>query len=161
MVILIMGVAGAGKTTVGESLATELGWTFVDGDTYHSPQQVAKMHAGFPLTDADRAPWLASLRNSIQDWLRGAQNVVLAASALKEKYRDELLVSPDVKLVYLRGTPELIRSRLLARRNHYMNPALLDSQFADLEGPDNADAVVDVSSAPAQLVSEIRHKLQL
>lgn len=160
MVVLVMGVAGAGKTTVGQLLASQLGWKFVDGDRYHSPENIQKMHAGIPLTDEDRVPWLASLRASIQEWLSADKNVVLAASMLKRKYRDEVLLSPDVKLVYLRVAPDLIRARLLHRQHHFMNAALVESQFADLEEPDNA-FIVDAAKASTQIVSDIRNQLGL
>ena len=126
MTILIMGVAGAGKTTIGELLASQLGWKFVDGDSYHAPQNTAKMSRGIALTDEDRAPWIAALRSAIEQWLQTGENVVLAASALKKSYRDALVISSQVKVVYLRGTRELIGRRLLGRHNHYMGPSLLD-----------------------------------
>jgi len=160
MTILIMGVAGAGKTTIGELLASQLGWKFVDGDSYHSPQNIAKMSRGIALTDEDRAPWIAALRSAIEQWLQTGENVVLAASALKKSYRDALVISSQVKVVYLRGTRELIGRRLLGRHNHYMDPSLLGSQFSDLEEP--MDAVIeDVSRTPAEMVSEIRSKLAI
>lgn len=160
MIILIMGVAGAGKTTIGELLASQLGWSFVDADSYHSPENIRKMSEGIPLTDEDRAPWIAALHSAIEKWLKAGQNIVLAASALKKSYRDALALSDDVKLVYLRGTPELIRSRLLARHNHYMDPNLLGSQFRDLEEPEAA-VIENVSKTPAQIVSEIRTRLSV
>ena len=160
MVILIMGVAGAGKTTVGRLLASQLGWNFVDGDSFHSPENISKMHAGIALTDADRAPWLAAIRDAIADWVRTKRDVVLASSSLKKAYRDELIFSSEVRLVYLRANPNLVRDRLLHRSNHYMNPALVDSQFADLEEP--ADGIIaEASQPPADIVKGIRAQLNL
>src|SRR5277367_6439266 len=112
MVILLMGVTGSGKTAVGMALAEVLGWRFIDADDFHSPANVAKMRAGIPLNDDDRAPWLAALHVAIENWLRSKTDVVLACSALKQSYRDQLMFSPDVRLVYLHGSYELIAQRL-------------------------------------------------
>lgn len=158
MIILVMGVSGAGKTTVGQLLAQELHWTFADADTYHSKENVNKMAAGIPLTDEDRAPWLATLRHLIESWLAANQNAVLACSALREIYREQLFVSPEVRLVYLRGALPLIHDRLLQRAGHYMDPALLQSQFDTLEEPVGA-IVVEVTSSPDEIVRQIRRKL--
>ena len=153
-----MGVAGIGKTTVGQALAQQLHWRFVDADDYHSAANVAKMHAGIPLSDADRAPWLDALHDAITSWLAAGENVVLACSALKAVYRERLLVDPSVKLVYLRGTKELAASRLAARHGHYMNPALLQSQFDTLEEP--ADALtIDAAASTSEIVGAICHAL--
>jgi gluconokinase len=158
MVMLLMGVTGSGKTTIGRALAESLKWHFVDADDFHSPANVAKMRAGIPLDDADRAPWLASLHDAIVGWLQAGANVVLACSALKEAYRAQLLVSPEVRLVYLRGSRLLISRRLSERHGHYMNPDLLDSQLAALEEPQDA-VVVDVDGPVPQTVGEIRRAL--
>jgi len=158
MVILLMGVTGSGKTTVGKVLAAELGWKFADADDFHSPQNVAKMHAGIALSDEDREPWLVSLGKAIQNWTAEKCNVVLACSALKEIYRARLLVSSEVKVVYLRGEYEEIRRRLAQRREHYMNPELLRSQFDALEEPRNA-VTVDITPSPEEISSNIRHAL--
>ncbi len=155
MVILLMGVTASGKTTVGRALATELGWRFADGDDYHSAANIARMRAGIALTDEDRAPWLESLRKAILGWLAAGKNVVLACSALKASYRDILLVSSDVKLVYLRASKELIAARLASRRGHYMNPKLLDSQFETLEEPQNA-LTIDAGLPVNQILNRIR-----
>jgi gluconokinase len=155
MILVIMGVAGAGKTTIGSLLAAELGWTFADADSYHSAENIKKMAAGKPLSDEDRAPWLASLRGLIQNWVIEKQNAVLACSALRKFYREQLQVSPEVKIVYLRGSLPLIHQRLLQRSGHYMDPKLLQSQFDTLEEPSDA-VVFDVSAEPAEIVRGIR-----
>jgi gluconokinase len=158
MIVLLMGVAGSGKTTVGKLLAQNLGYEFFDGDDFHSAANVSKMSQGIPLTDADRAPWLATMASSIRDWLAQDKDVVLAASALKQTYRDQLLVNSNVKLVFLRGTYDLILSRMQERGDHYMKPAMLRSQFEALEEPENAIAV-DIDKAPAEIAQEIAHRL--
>ena len=160
MVVLLMGVTGSGKTTVGLALAESLHWQFVDADDFHPPANVTKMRAGIPLDDADRAPWLAALRAQIDNWLRARTNVVLACSALKQAYRDQLVAGPAVKVVYLRGSPELISQRLTGRHEHYMDPELLPSQFATLEEPKDAFAV-DVDASIPDVVWRIRTALSL
>ena len=160
MVILLMGVTGSGKTTVGQALAESLHWQFVDADDFHSPSNVDKMRAGIPLDDADRAPWLATLRTHIVEWLKSEANVVLGCSALKQAYRDQLVVSSDVRLVYLKGGSELIAARLKKRHGHYMDPNLLPSQFATLEEPRDALAV-DVDASVDEIVGRIRTVLNL
>jgi gluconokinase len=155
-----MGPAGSGKTTVGELLAAQLGWEFSDGDNFHSPANIEKMSRGIPLTDADRLPWLNSIRDAISQWLAQHKNVIVACSALKRTYRERLLVSPDLKLVYLKGSYQLLRQRLHARKGHYATEQILTSQFADLEEP--ADAfVVDVAYTPEEIVAQIRAHLSL
>jgi gluconokinase len=160
MIVLVMGVAGAGKTTVGTLLAKELGWTFADADSYHPPENVKKMASGKPLTDADRAPWLASLRKLIQTWISTNESAVLACSALKQTYRAQLQVSREVHVVYLRGTLGLIHKRMLHRSGHYMDPNLLQSQFDTLEEPSDA-VVIDVSASPPNIVRQIRQRLAI
>jgi gluconokinase len=160
MIVLIMGVAGAGKTTVGTLLAKDLGWTFADADSYHSPENIKKMASGKPLTDADREPWLAALRKAIQDWTSKKENAVLAASVLKQSYREQLQVSTEVKLVYLRGPLQLIHKRMLHRSGHYMDPKLLLSQFDTLEEPSDA-VVIDVAATPANIVRQIRQRFAI
>lgn len=162
MVIVLMGVSGSGKTTVGKILAERLGWTFVEADDYHPAANVAKMRAGTPLNDADRAPWLAALRDRMDEALAKGENVVLACSALKHDYQHYLAQhDPEhVKYVYLHGSEELIRERIAARKGHFMNPNLLHSQFETLEPPEHA-LQVEVSGTPEEIAQEIREKLQL
>ncbi len=158
-VIVVMGVAGSGKTTVGQRLAKRLAATFEEGDAYHSPQNVEKMRAGTPLTDADRGPWLNTLAAHIERWSSDNRRTVLACSALKERYRTQLLGSRRaVALVYLKGSEDLIRRRLEGRRGHYMPVALLASQFAALEEPKSA-IVVDIGPDPKAIVEEICDRL--
>jgi gluconokinase len=159
VIVVVMGVAGVGKTTVGRLLARELGAAFVDADDYHPAANVAKMHAGQPLTDDDRWPWLARLNELLLEYAARNAPVVLACSALKQRYRDQLFAGvPDGRLVYLRGTKETIAARLGTRREHFMNPALLDSQFAALEEP--ADAIVaDVDGTPEAIAAAILAQL--
>jgi gluconokinase len=160
MIVIIMGTTGSGKTTIGTLLAKHLGWEFVDADDFHPPANVEKMKHGIPLTDADREPWLRALHDKIVEWIAEARSVVLACSALKKSYRDELRASPDVKFVYLKGSYELFSQRLLARKGHFAKQDLLASQFATLEEP--ADAIsVDTAPAPEQIVEEVRRQLGL
>ncbi len=152
---IVMGVSGSGKTEVGRSLAQHQGWDFYDADDFHPPANIAKMAAGIPLDDSDRAPWLASLHELISTSLKQDQPGVLACSALKERYRRQLLAdNDDVQLVYLKGSYELIWSRMSGRNDHYMKPHMLRSQFDALEEPLNA-MIVDVSNPIDGLVREI------
>ena len=162
MVVIIFGVSGAGKTTIGQLLAEEFGWRFYEADDFHSQANIDKMRQGVPLTDEDRWPWLESLRQVIKRCLAPGENAVLACSALKEAYRRRLRLNADVKLVFLRGDYELIANQLRQRRGHFMNPALLQSQFADLEEPlPTEDAVViELGQSPRELVQEIKGKLR-
>lgn len=153
--IIVIGVAGCGKTTVGKSLATHLGWDFYDADDFHPPENIAKMTNGIPLNDADRSPWLASLRNLIFSNLIENRPGVLACSALKESYRQQLIAdSYDAKIVFLKGSYDLIWSRLSMRNDHYMKPQMLESQFEALEEPTNA-LTVDISKSINDIVQEI------
>lgn len=158
-----MGPAGSGKTTIGKLLAAQLSWEFADGDDFHPPANVAKMSRGIPLTDEDRLPWLQSIRDAMQEWQAQGRNVVLACSALKRSYRELLGISPnakDVKLVYLKGSYDLLLERLHSRKGHYMKEQMLVSQLADLEEPTDA-IIIDISKTPEEIVSEIRKHLSL
>ena len=154
MIILLMGVAGSGKTTVGRALAARMGFEFADADDYHPAANIEKMANGIPLTDEDRAPWLERLRAVIADWIAAGRNGVLACSALKQEYRDRLTVGPEVRLVYLKGTRELFYRRLLRRHGHYMRESMLDSQLATLEEPSDA-TVVNSEATVEEVVAEI------
>jgi gluconokinase len=155
MIVLVMGVAGVGKTTIGAALARELGWRFIDADDYHPPQNVEKMKAGIPLEDADRWPWLAHLNRVLKE----EEHAVLACSALKESYRERLSQGiAHFTVVYLHGAPSLIRERLKARSHRYMPATLLDSQLATLEPPAEAIAI-DVAGALEASVAAIVARL--
>jgi gluconokinase len=159
MIVVLMGVAGSGKTTLGRLLAGQLGWTFVEGDAFHPPANVEKMHRGEPLTDADRAPWLRALHARIEELAAAGQSAVVACSALKQAYRDALAAArPEVVFVHLTAPPAVIRERLRARHGHFMPPALLASQLATLEEPAGALSV-DVTAPPADSVAAIRRGL--
>jgi len=159
MIVVVMGVCGCGKSTVGMKLAEQLGWQFRDGDGFHPPENVAKMSKSIPLTDADREPWLAAIRKFMNETNAAGKSAVVACSALKQKYRDTLGVSePWVKFVHVHGDPAVIRARMLARTDHFMPPTLLDSQLATLETPVGA-VVVDVALAPDEQVKGARRGL--
>ena len=158
--MILYGVTGAGKTLVGRLLAQDLGWTFYDADDFHPPFNVEKMRRGIPLTDADRWPWLETVRACIASALEARQNAVLACSALKRAYREHLRIDDRVKLVHLRGDYPLIAARLRDRREHFMNPNLLQSQFDALEDSEGEAALVlDVGQTPSELVHAIRTRL--
>ncbi|MFZ3234804.1 MAG: gluconokinase [Stellaceae bacterium] len=145
-IAVVMGVAGVGKTTVGERLAERLDWEFIEGDRLHPPENVAKMQSGRPLNDADRAPWLAAVAQAIDAWRAHGTCGVLTCSALKRDYRRRIIGDrPGVRLVYLDGSRELIGERLAARRGHFMPPSLLDSQLALLEAPGRDEDPITVS----------------
>jgi gluconokinase len=160
MVIVVMGVAASGKTTVGRLLAEDLGWTFYDADDFHPHSNVEKMKRGVPLTDEDRGPWLERLRSLISDSLERGERAVLACSALKEEYRERLQVDARVKFVYLKGDYSLIEERLKNRRGHFMKPGMLDSQFDALEEPRDA-LKVEVAAKPEEIVETIKERLKL
>ena len=143
--IIVMGVSGCGKSSVGKLLAEKLGWDFYDADDFHPPVNVKKMADGIPLDDSDRAPWLALLHELISSSLKQNQPGVLACSALKERYRQQLMEgNENIQLVYLKGNYDLIWSRMSTRREHYMQPEMLQSQFDALEEPVNA-LTMDIS----------------
>ncbi len=160
MIIVVMGVTGSGKTTIGSMLAAHLGWHFADADDFHSAANKAKMHQGIPLTDADRLPWLAAIHDQIAKWVAVKQNVVLACSALKQSYRQLLWNGPEVQFAYLKGSYELIAERIRARKGHFADEHILAGQFAALEEPSDA-VVVDIRPAPEEIVDEIRRRLGL
>lgn len=159
MVIILMGVSGAGKTTVGKRLAEALGWRFLEGDDFHPLANVKKLAAGIPLTDEDRVPWLARLRELVAEVLARGEDAVLACSALKRSYRQLLTVDPaQVRWVYLWAPQEVIASRLAGRTGHFMPPTLLGSQWEMLEMPEEA-LRVDVTPGPDEVVVTIRARL--
>ncbi len=157
-ILVVMGVSGSGKSTVAEAVARRLGWPFVDGDAFHSPEHVAKMHAGHPLTDADRAPWLDRIAAWIGERLAAGERGVIVCSALRRRYREGLARGrPEVRFVYLDGDRALIERRLAARAGHFMPPALLDSQFATLEppGPDERPITVGILDSPERIAEQV------
>ncbi len=149
-----MGVSGAGKTTVGRALAERLGWEFQEGDALHPPENIAKMKSGQPLDDADRAPWLRAIAGLIDDWRGRGIHGVVSCSALKRSYRRVIIGDrPDVRLVYLDGSRDLLEERLADRKGHFMPAGLLDSQLATLEPPDfNEDAISVSIDAPVEII---------
>ena len=162
VIVVLMGVSGCGKTTVAALLAAALGWQFQEGDDLHPAANVEKMRGGTPLTDADRLPWLGQIAEEIDRWRERGLSGVVTCSALKRVYRDIIVGSRlEVRLVYLKGSYELIQSRLAARHEHFMPAALLESQFATLEEPtpDERPIVIDVGGKPAEIASEIVRQL--
>jgi gluconokinase len=158
-----MGVSGSGKTTIGKLLAERLGWQYQEGDALHPPENVAKMSGGTPLTDADRIPWLHRIAGRIDEWRSRGESGVITCSALKRAYRDIIIGSrPDVGLIHLKGSRELIGRRMMARKGHFMPAALLDTQFATLQEPtpDERPVTVDISGTPDEIVEEIVRRLQ-
>jgi gluconokinase len=153
-----MGVTGSGKTTIGVLLAGQLGWEFVDADSFHSPANVEKIRQGIALDDADRAPWLRSLHQAMESLTAEHKNVVLACSALKRSYRDELYVDGETRFVYLKGSYELIYQRLRQRHGHFASETILASQFAALQEPESA-ITVNIDHPEGEIVSEIMRRL--
>lgn len=154
MIVVLMGVCGCGKTTIGRAVADVLGWHFLDADDFHPPANVAKMAQGIPLTDEDRWPWLDRLRDELAAINARQEHAVLACSALKQAYRSRLLQAGGVRFVYVKGDRETIASRLAMREGHYMPASLLDSQYAALEEPDDA-LVIDAALPLGAQVSAI------
>jgi gluconokinase len=160
--IVVMGVAGSGKTTIGEKLAGRLRWAYEDGDKFHPTANVEKMSAGHPLTDEDRWPWLQAIADEIDRVCRQSGHVVIACSALKRAYRDVLVHGrDDVRIVYLDGTQQLIAGRLAARKGHFMPPTLLESQFKTLEppGPEERPVTVSIDASVEAIVADILRRL--
>ncbi len=159
MVVILMGVSGAGKSTVGQTLARQLGWRFYDADDLHPDANKRKMSHAIPLSDEDRRPWLAAVRTLVERCLAEGISAVIACSALKQSYRDLLVVDPAaVKFIYLRGDMALIARRMAARSGHFMSEELLQSQFDALEEPRDA-TTVDIAASPEEIAAEIRNKL--
>jgi gluconokinase len=161
VILILMGVTASGKTTIGTRLAAAEHWEYAEGDDYHSEANKAKMRAGIPLTDEDRAPWLAKLHELLLGWYRSGTSGVLACSALKQAYRDRLsegIPSTELHFVLLEVPREVLEQRLAARKNHYMSPALLDSQIATLETPRDAIRVA-ADRPPDEVVREILHAI--
>lgn len=160
MIVVMMGVSGCGKTTVGQLYARIHGWKFLDADAYHSPANIAKMREGIPLQDEDRWPWLDRLNSLLKEVSFEGTSVVLACSALKQRYRDRIARDlPGLRWIYLKGSFELIEARLKARTGHYMKAGLLESQFAALEEPGNA-VTLDIAPSPADLVKRLGAALE-
>ena len=158
MIVLVMGVTGSGKTTIGVLLAQRLGWEFADADSFHSTANVEKIRLGIPLDDADRAPWLRSLRDAMEGWSAEHRNFVLACSALKRNYRDALYIAGVTRFVYLKGSYELICQRLRQRHGHFASETILASQFDALEEPDDA-ITVDIDRSEDEIVEKIMQAL--
>ena len=162
--LIVMGVSGSGKSTIAEKLAERIGWRYEDGDKFHPASNVAKMSAGHPLTDEDRWPWLQAIADEIDRASKAGEQVVIACSALKHSYRDVLVHGRnDVRIVYLRGTQELIAGRLTQRKGHFMPPGLLASQFKTLEppGPDENPLTVSIDASVEEIVDDITGQLRL
>ena len=158
-IVVVMGVSGSGKTTVGTMLADAMHCTFLEGDSLHSAADVEEMSDGIPLTDADRAPWLAAIHARLLDSFTRRENLVVGCSALKQSYRTNLAEGIPIAWVYLKGSAALIRSRLQHRTGHYMRADMLASQFEALEEPSDA-IVVDVSQSPGAIVEQILAELR-
>jgi gluconokinase len=158
VIVVVMGVTGSGKTTLGVLLARWLGWEFVDADRFHSAANVEKMRQGIALDDADREPWLRSLHEAMEGWAAEHKSMVLACSALKRSYRDELCLGGETRFVYLKGSYDLISQRLRQRHGHFASETILASQFAALEEPDDA-ITVDIDHSQEEIVGEIVRRL--
>jgi gluconokinase len=164
MIVLVGGVAGSGKTTVGVLLADMLHWHFADADAFHSQANIAKMRSGVPLTDADRKPWLDAITTWMDERIAAGESAVAGCSALKQRYRDQLLGGrPEARMAFLELSRELAHARLAARHGHFFTAALMDSQFAELEPPQETPQliVLDAANPPTELASEIATRLAL
>jgi gluconokinase len=160
MILLVMGVTGSGKTTVGKLLASRLGWVFLDADDFHPAENIAKMESGVALSDADREPWLAAIHAELLKCAAKNQDAVLACSALKQSYRERLAAGVDLRTCYLKGTHSEIAARLQSRTGHFAGEAILAGQFADLEEPCDA-LVLRVSDTPEEIVRHVLQQLRL
>jgi gluconokinase len=160
VIVVVMGVAGSGKTTLGRALAAAQGWPFFDADDFHTEANKEKMQRGAGLTDADREPWLLALRARIDELRTAEKSAVLACSALKQSYRDRLQAGPEVRFLYLKGRFEVIEARLSGRAGHYAGPSLLRTQFEALEEPEGVPAI-DVEATPAQMLAAAQSALGL
>lgn len=160
MVIILIGVSGSGKTTIGKLLTKKLNWKFIEGDDFHSKKNKEKMENGIPLTSADRKPWLLSLKKIITKSLEKNENIIIACSALKKAYRKILKINRKVKFVYLKGDFKIIKERIENRKNHFFKVALLESQFNDLEEPKNI-LNIDIKNDPEFITNKIIKELNL
>jgi gluconokinase len=160
MILLVMGVTGSGKTTVGKLLAQKLGWLFVDADDFHPAENIAKMKRGIPLSDEDREPWLAAIHAELLECAAKNKDAVLACSALKQSYRERLGAGVELRICYLKGTYQEIAVRLQSRTGHFAGEGILAGQFADLEEPRDA-LVLRVSEPPEEIVADVLRKLKL
>ena len=161
MILVLFGVSGSGKTTIGRLLAQELDWNFYDADDFHPTSNVEKMRQGLPLADADRWPWLERLRELLTQGIARKEELILACSALKEEYRKYLHINDEIKWIFLKGEYQLIADRIQDRRGHFMNPNLLRDQFEVLEEPRGNAVVIDIAADPTTIVERIRNKLRI
>jgi gluconokinase len=161
MIVVLFGVTGSGKTTIGRLLAEEVGWKFCDADEFHPARNIEKMREGIPLTDAKRWPWLEKLRELLKGAIARKENLILACSALKEEYRDYLQISEEIKWIFMKGEHGLISERIEHRHGHFMNPNLLRDQFETLEEPKGDAMIVGVDASPTKIVEVIRKQLQI
>jgi gluconokinase len=159
VIIVVMGVSGSGKSTIGQQLAERLGWPFYDGDTFHPAANIEKMSRGIPLDDADRADWLTAIADRMRELSAAHQSGVFACSALKQKYRDQLMVNALVRYVYLKGSYDLIWQRMQSRPGHYMKAIMLASQFATLEEPREA-LTIEIDQPAEQIIDRIVTAIQ-
>ena len=161
MILVLFGVSGSGKTTIGRLLAQELDWNFYDADDFHPTSNVEKMRQGLPLAEANRWPWLERLRELLTQGIARKEELILACSALKEEYRKYLHINDEIKWIFLKGEYQLIADRIQDRRGHFMNPNLLRDQFEVLEEPRGNAVVIDIAADPTTIVERIRNKLRI